>query len=221
MPFVWSALETKGQLYGDRTAGSFVDVTNPHRFSYPGYNEILTGFVDPRIDSNDKLPNPNRTVLEVINAMPAFSGRVAMFGSWDVFPYIVNEARSGIPVNAGYQRATGRLTDREVFLNELQAQTPPLWSSVRLDVFTHQFARAYLEREQPRLVHIAYGEADDFAHDGRFDYYLDAVQRTDGFLRDLWLFVEAHPAYRDATTMIVVGDHGRGNGDAWRGHGAG
>ena len=213
MPFVWSTLASQGQLFGDRTAGSYVEITNRHRFSYPGYNEILTGFADPRINSNNKTPNPNRTVLEVINDHPSFKGKVAVFGSWDVFPFIVNEARSGIPVNAGYERATGRIGEREAFLNELQSQTPVLWSSVRLDAFTHQFALEYMRRERPRLIHIAYGEADDFAHDGRFDHYLDAVQRTDGFLRELWTFLQDQAAYRGTTTMLVVGDHGRGSGE--------
>ena len=29
-------------------------ITNGLWFSYPGYNEMLTGAADPRIDSNDK-----------------------------------------------------------------------------------------------------------------------------------------------------------------------
>ncbi|MGI8992391.1 MAG: hypothetical protein ACR2I2_22775, partial [Bryobacteraceae bacterium] len=39
-------------------------VTNGLNFSYPGYSETLCGFADPRIKSNDKVPNPNVTVLE-------------------------------------------------------------------------------------------------------------------------------------------------------------
>lgn len=221
MPFVWSTLVTRGQIYGDRRTGSYVDVTNRHRFSYPGYNEILTGFADPRINSNNKIPNPNRTILEAVNDLTGFKGRVAMFGSWDVFPFIINEARSGVPVNAGYDTAAGNISERESWLNALEAQTPVLWPAVRLDVFTHQFALEYMRREHPRLIHIAYGEADDFAHDGRFDHYLDAVHRTDAFLRDLWTFIESQPSYRGSTTVIIVGDHGRGNGDQWVGHGVG
>ena len=38
---------------------------------------------DPRIDSNDKIPNPNITVLEWLNTLPAYRGRVAAFGAWD------------------------------------------------------------------------------------------------------------------------------------------
>ena len=84
----------------DRPSGARAAILNGKKFSYPGYSELLVGFHDPRIDSNAKRPNPNSTVLEFVNRQPAMRGRVAAFGSWDVFPYIVNEERSGILVNA-------------------------------------------------------------------------------------------------------------------------
>ena len=39
MPFLWSTIAQKGQLFGD--AGDEVRVTNGRNFSDPGYNEIL------------------------------------------------------------------------------------------------------------------------------------------------------------------------------------
>ncbi len=222
MPFFWEHVAVNGQLYGDRRAGSLVNVTNSMWFSYPGYNEILTGFADPRIDSNAKRPNPNTTVLEVINRLPGYGGKVAAFGSWDVFPYIINEGRSGVPVNAGFEKADGyRLTDREIFLNELQEQIPSPWSSVRLDAFTHHYALEYLKRNRPRLLYVAYGETDDFAHDGDYDAYLHSAHQTDAFIRDLYEWTQADPQYRDKTTFIVTTDHGRGTMplDTWRDHG--
>ena len=223
MPFFWDVIAQDGQLYGNRTYDCQVAVTNGHRFSYPGYNEILTGRADDaRIDSNDKTPNPNVTVLEYVNRQDGFAGRVAAFGSWDVFPYIVNEARSGVPVNAGFETAAGDdLTPREQFLNELQGQVPSPWSTVRLDAFTHGYAMEYLEKHQPRLVYIAYGETDDFAHGGDYQAYLTSAHRTDGFIEELWQWAQSHPQYRDKTTFLITTDHGRGLGDAWTGHGTG
>ena len=52
----------------------------------PRHNEILTGGLDPRIDSNAKVPNRNTTVLEWVNRQP-IKGRVAAFASWDVLGY--------------------------------------------------------------------------------------------------------------------------------------
>ena len=221
MPFFWSTIVTQGQLYGNRALNSRVDVTNTHRFSYPGYNEILLGYADPRIDSNDKVPNPNRTLLEFANQQPDFRGKVAAFGSWDVFPFIINEQRSGVPVNAGFESATGtELSATETFLNRLQSQVPSPWSAVRLDAFTHNYAFDYLKRKRPRLLYIAYGETDDFAHDQHYDFYLQAAQRTDGFIRELWDWLQSDPDYRNRTTLVITTDHGRGNGSEWNTHGA-
>ena len=67
MPFFWSVIQQQGQLYGNRSLGNKVNVSNNQWFSYPGYNEILTGFADnERIHSNDKFDNPNKTILEIL-----------------------------------------------------------------------------------------------------------------------------------------------------------
>ena len=221
MPFFWDTIASRGQLYGNRRSGNRVDVTNSRLFSYPGYNEILTGRADDRIDSNDKKPNKNVTVLEFVNDQEAFDGQVAAFGSWDVFPYIINEERSGIPVNAGFEPAAGAdLSERERLLNELQAQIPSPWSSVRFDAFTHHFAKRHLTMHRPRLLYIAYGETDDFAHDGEYDSYLEAAHRTDAFIRNLWEWVQATEGYRARTTLLITTDHGRGEVDEWTSHGS-
>ena len=68
-PFLWSVIESQGVLIGDRERESYVEVTNDWWFSYPGYNEILTGRADPAIDSNDKKWNSNVTFLEILNRL--------------------------------------------------------------------------------------------------------------------------------------------------------
>jgi hypothetical protein len=221
MPFFWNTIAKEGQLYGNRDFDNKVNVSNQQWFSYPGYNEILSGFSDDeRIQSNDKIPNPNTTVLEFINKQPKFAGKVAAFGSWDVFPFIINEERSGVPVNAGFETATGtKLTDKEKFLNELQPEIPSPWSSVRLDAFTHHYALEYLKKQHPRLLYIAYGETDDFAHNGKYDAYLYSARRTDQFIKELWEWTQSQKQYKGKTTFIITTDHGRGTGDGWRSHG--
>jgi hypothetical protein len=223
MPFFWNTVAAQGQLYGNRKYGNKVNCSNSMWFSYPGYSEILCGFPDDEnINSNKKANNPNVTVLEFLNRLPAYKGRVAAFGSWDVFPFIINEERSGVPVNAGFEKASGdKLTDRELFLNSLQDEIPALWGSVRMDAFTHYFALEYLKKKQPRVLYVAYGETDDFAHDGRYDHYLKSAQRTDQFIKDLWTWVQSQKNYRDKTTFIITTDHGRGTQPVatWRSHG--
>ena len=122
-------------------------------------------------------------------------------------------------MNAGYEPATGELSERERLLNALQAEIPGPWSSVRLDAFTHHYALEHLARHRPRLLYVAYGETDDFAHDGRYDQYLRSAHRTDGFIRELWEWAQSQDDYRSRTTLVVTTDHGRGTGDGWVGHG--
>ncbi|KPM32178.1 Periplasmic protein [Croceitalea dokdonensis DOKDO 023] len=223
MPFIWKEVARMGQIYGNRDLGSNVDLTNKMCFSYPGYNEILSGKADDkRINSNNKVPNPNKTILEVANKDPKYNGKVAAFGSWDVFPFIINEQRSGVPVNAGFEIAQGKdLTEREKFLNELQPQVPSPWGSVRLDAFTHHYALEYMKKTHPELIYIAYGETDDFAHDGDYDAYLKAAHNTDALIKDVWEFTQNDPFYKNNTLFIVTTDHGRGTKplESWMSHG--
>ncbi|MDW3645507.1 MAG: phosphoglyceromutase [Bacteroidia bacterium] len=222
LPFFWEVILKEGQLYGNRNLGSKVNCSNDQLFSYPGYNEILTGFPDSEINSNDKKYNKNITLLEFANMQEAFKGKVAAFGSWDVFPFIINEPRSGITVNAGFDIAEeANLSDKELLLNEIQPQTPSPWSTVRLDVFTHHYAKEYLRKFEPRLLYIAYGETDDFAHGGDYDAYLKSAWQTDAFIRELWNYAQSHPKYRGKTSLVISTDHGRGTVpiDAWKSHG--
>jgi hypothetical protein len=222
MPFFWETIAKQGQLYGNRNYGNYVNVSNTMWFSYPGYNEILCGYPDDaRIRTNNKILNPNVTVLEYLNRDSRFKGKVAAFGSWDVFPFIINEERSGIPVNAGFEKSEGtEISTREKFLNELQDQVPSPWATVRLDAFTHHYMIEYLKRKSPKVVFLSYGETDDFAHDGKYDAYLRSARQTDSFIEDLWKWVQGNPAYRDKTTFVITTDHGRGTVplDAWKNH---
>ena len=97
MPFLWDVVAKQGQVFGDPSRQSLAHVTNGLWFSYPGYNELLTGAPDPRIDSNDRVENPNTSVLEWLNHRPAYAGKVAAFASWELLPWILNQKRSGIP----------------------------------------------------------------------------------------------------------------------------
>lgn len=222
MPWFWSVLANEGQLYGNRWEGNKVNCTNRFWFSYPGYNEILTGFSDPTINSNAKKYNQNITVLEWLNQKPEFSGKVAAFGSWDVFPYIINDQRSKIPVNAGFQKTEDQyLTVKEQILNELQDEIPSPWSTVRLDAFTHHYMMEYIHKHRPRVVYISYGETDDFAHDGRYDHYLKSTHQTDEWIGKLWEYLQNDPFYAGKTDLIITTDHGRGESPMteWKSHG--
>ncbi|MFI2743307.1 alkaline phosphatase family protein [Zhouia sp. PK063] len=224
MPFLWKKAVTMGEFYGNRNKNSKVNLTNHMWFSYPGYNEILTGKADDQnITSNDKMENPNVTFLETFNN-GKYKNKVAAFASWDVFPYIINEKRSGIPVNAGLDTVSGKnLTSIEKFLNAIAPEIPsPFGTSARLDFITDHYALEYMKRKHPDVVYIANDETDDFAHQGNYTKYLNAAHEADDFLKQLWNYIQNDPYYKDQTTIILTTDHGRGTIplDNWRSHGS-
>ncbi|MFC3417852.1 alkaline phosphatase family protein [Algoriphagus hitonicola] len=223
LPFFWQTLATEGQIYGNRSYGNLVDNWNKMWFSYPGYNEVLSGFADDeRINSNSKINNPNTTFLEYLNKMPEFNGKVMAFGSWDVFPFIVNEERSGVPVNAGFDLAEGEdLTEAERVINRIQQEIRGPWGGVRLDPFTHHFAMEAFKKHKPRVMYIAYGETDDWAHGNKYDEYIWSAHQTDAYIQEIWEMIQADPQYKDKTTLIITTDHGRGvTKRTWTSHGA-
>ena len=221
MPFFWNVVAKQGVVYGDPQQESVVRVTNGLYFSYPGYNEILSGRADDRIDSNDKRPNPNITVLEWLHQQRDFTGRVAAFCSWDVFPFIINDKRSGIPVNAGWQPlevfSDHKLRDE---LNATLNELPRYWDTGRYDIFTFRGAVEYLRANRPRVLYVAFDETDSWAHDGRYDLYLDAARRTDDYVKRLWDTAQSLPGFACNTSLLITTDHGRGDTRTdWKNHG--
>jgi hypothetical protein len=220
MPFFWTVVGKNGQIFGDPSKGSDARVTNGMRFSYPGYNEILSGFPDPRIDSNDRKPNPNVTVLEWLNGKPRFSGRVAAFASWELLPWIVNVERSHLPANGDGAPIADAKTERERAINEFAADLPPYWGETRADAPTGFGALEYLKKNKPRVLYVMLGETDEWAHGRRYDLYLDSAWRDDRFIRKLWDTAQSMPEYAGTTALVLATDHGRGNtGENWTGHG--
>jgi hypothetical protein len=220
LPFLWATIAADGQLFGDSARGSFARVTNGLRFSYPGYNELLTGAADPRIASNDTVPNPNVTVLEWLNGLPRFRGKVAAYGSWHVLPYILNVRRSGVFANGDGPPVSEPETERERLLNELADDLPPYWGQVRFDAPTMAGALEYFRTRRPRVFYVMLGETDEWAHERRYDLYLEAAWRADRFIRRLWEAAQALEQYAGRTALLVTTDHGRGAGPAdWTDHG--
>ena len=221
MPFLWGTVAQKGQVWGNRDKGSEIRVTNGRNFSYPGYNEFLTGKPDPRIDSNDKVLNPNTNVFEWLIGRPDFAGRVAAVVNWDALPWILNAPRSRIPVWSGFNVPDG--TERlpvPSALTEIVDRGRHLWTEELLDTYVAFAAKHTLRNSRPRAFYVAFGETDDWAHEGHYERYLRAIRLFDRFLEELWGLAQSMPEYRGKTTLLVAVDHGRGPTPvAWKGHG--
>jgi hypothetical protein len=223
MPFFWDELMAHhGSIAGNRRLNSVVTLSNRHRFSYPGYSELLTGETDDDVvNSNARVHNPRVTVPEALRAHLRLSARdVAVFASWEVMNEVAEHTPGTLTVNAGYEPFELDWPGART-LSQLQFDTPTPWSSVRHDAYTFGLAMAHLGAARPRVLHLALGETDDWAHDGRYDRTLEAYARNDRQIRELWIWLQSQPDYRGRTHLLITTDHGRGRTTKdWRHHGA-
>ena len=221
LPFLWNTIAKEGQILGNPAKKSAGMVTNGLKFSYPGYNEMILGAADPRVNSNSYGPNPNVTVFEWLNGKEAYKGRVAVLATWGAFRDIFNAGRSGVDVRAGWTPPfPSPRGERQPLINELFRTTTRLWSDNAFDVLTHQALLEYIRTATPRVLFVGYGETDEWAHAGRYDLTLRTARQVDAFIAELWAAMQAMPAYRGTTTFIITTDHGRGDGPVnWKRHG--
>lgn len=220
MPFLWGTVAKQGEIFGNRKLQSDSHVTNGLNFSFPGYAETLNGFVDARINSNEYGPNPDQTIFEWLNAKPGFAGKVAAFGAWDTFNDIFNKSRCGYDVNAGWDSFAAIPVSAELAaINERKAKGERVWASEPFDDMPFGTAMEYIKAEKPRVLFLGLGEPDEWAHKHAYARYLNSAHADDRYIELLWGLVQSLPEYSGKTTLIILPDHGRGNGGKWNDHG--
>ncbi len=222
MPFLWNELLARhGFAVGNHAQGSVMRLSNRHRFSYPGYAELMLGVAhDAEIDSNTNRRYPYETVLQFLRrSLQASAEQVALFGSWEVFQSIPASRDGDVFTNAGLQRYD--VTDQARVLGDTIAQMPPSWGSARFDYLTFRFGMAHLAMRRPMVQWFAFNDTDEWSHAGNYPRLVEHLHRVDGWLRELWTWIQQDEGYRDRTALVIVTDHGRGHTrDDWSRHGA-
>lgn len=221
MPFFWGTLVPSGMLFGDTTNGSEMLVRNSYKFSSPGYAEMLTGEALPEVNDNVAQRFAAVTALEHVRSKLELSkSAVAQIGSWDIFEFLAASKDDVLVTNGGYAAFPAEFSTPEIDrLVELRRDVMQLWQESSNDTLTYYIAKEYLREHEPRLLWLGMSQSDDWAHADRYDRLLDYLHLTDRLLQDLWSTLQAHPAYRGTTTLIVTTDHGRGLGPVdWAEH---
>ena len=77
-----------------------------------------------------------------------------------------------------------------------------------------------MQTKKPKVFYISYGETDEWAHSGRYKDYLDAANRVDKWIKDLWTYIQTDLFYKNKTAIFITTDHGRGNikKEEWTSH---
>jgi hypothetical protein len=220
-PFIWHKLNKFCQISGNRVHNNRCDVKNNYWFSYPGYNEMLTGKNDPKINSNAKVYNKNKTILEKLNQQEFYKNQIAVFSSWEVFPYILNNKRSGLMINSGNNDTYNKMTGTSPLAPTVNNDSKIPRKDYRPDKTTYELAKSYLQTYKPKILFLALNDTDEFAHQGKYDEYLHSIHRADSILKDLWETIGTMDEYNNKTALIITTDHGRGYNfsGSWRNHG--
>lgn len=222
-PFIWNYIAEHGQLYGNRAEGNKVNVKNPYWISYPGRAEVLSGFVDKKVNSNGYGINTNPNVLEFINNQEGYKGKVVTFACWGATGRCLNKPNSEMLINVPWENIKAdHLTDAEVLANEMQHYVPKIWGHIeRLDANVYALAKSYIIASHPKVIYIDFGDTDEYAHHGNYEGYLNDIHNIDAMIGKLWKMMQADPFYKGNTTFFIVPDHGRGLGSEWTSHGSG
>lgn len=215
MPFFWNVIVRQGQLYGNRSFNNKVNVKNLYKISYPGYNELLTGYADPLPMLNTPTFNRNKTILEYFNDKKEYNGKVVAFSSWYIFPYVFNTKRNDFIINSGYQLMPEIDSDSAEKISEVQNSLDHK-PKTRFDLLTFLTAKEYIQTHYPRIVYLSFGETDEFAHQKKYDMYLQQANNVDKMIAELWYFLQTDPFYKNNTTLIITTDHGRGSNPSKR-----
>jgi hypothetical protein len=220
-PFMWNTIAQQGSIIGERKHASKMKITNPMRFSYPGYNEIFSGYGDPKINSNDFPDNPNLNIFDLLNSDEKFKSKMVAVATWDAFPRIINTKRNGVPVYVNIKDSAGTCRSGNILLQGWDTKCPASNGFITEDSLTYHFAKEYIVKNHPRFAFIGFDETDEMAHEGKYDSYLHSANQLDGYMQDLWNFIQTDPQYKDNTTLIITCDHGRGKAGTqmWRHHG--
>lgn len=233
MPFTWSYIAKHGQIYGDRDLGNDVNVKNPYWISYPGRAEVLSGFVDLKINSNNYGINTNPNILEFLNHQKGYEGKVATFACWSATGRCLNKPGSKMLINVpwinpgtdqmAWENIEGpHLTNQEILANEIQHYAPKIFGDdERLDFEVYALAKSYIQAKHPKVIYIDFGDTDEYGHEGKYDHYLLDAHNLDAMIGKLWNMMQKDPFYKDNTTFMIFPDHGRGLGDEWTSHGSG
>ena len=82
----------------------------------------------------------------------------------------------------------------------------------RPDRRTAAAAIDHLVRHRPRLLWVALGDTDEWAHRGDYRGYIDSLRFADAFVGELCAHLADMGGYGERTVVMVTADHGRDEG---------
>jgi hypothetical protein len=201
--------------------GPHIAASGPDFVSLPGYAEIFTGRRATGCLDNGCAGASFESIADQVAAQSSYS-KSAIITSWPAIARVGSRSKR-VAISTGRHAGLTRSSfERPGAVGDaLQAaENEKPWpgdGDFRRDRFTAALALAYLRAERPDFLFVGLGETDEFAHQGNYAGYLDALREADRFLGEVSAELEARAKAGVRTALFVTADHGRA--DSFKEHG--
>jgi hypothetical protein len=215
LPNLWRLVD-RGVALGAPGLGAPLLASGPRFVSLPGYREILTGRRGDGCVDNECAPLAEPSLLDDARLALGFgTGDVALVASWPTLQRAATIDPASVTMSVGRRggptRARLAVTPAaaELLARGADVASFPGEDDYRPDALTAPLALEYLRAARPRLMVVALGDTDEWAHRGRVADYFRSLAAVDDFLGRLDAEVAALDADGGRTLVVVTSDHGR------------
>lgn len=214
LPRLHQLIGARGFLIGGDD--SPVTVSSPSTVSLPSYSELFSG-EPPSCSSNDCPATDRPTFIDRFHeAFP--DAIVAVVSAWSAIARVAAVDTAGLWISAGrssnlrFGEALRTHALRRTFEEGRSILPAPGTDDYRPDHQTAALALEILEEHAPDLLFLGLGDTDEYAHQGRYRDYLNALTYADQVIGEVddWLVKRERAGSR--TLLLVTTDHGRSYG---------
>ncbi len=221
MPIFWQkyARNASTTIYGEPGSKTTMEVASIP-VSLPSYQSQMSGHVTP-CQNNECGALTIETFPEALVKKGGLKkADVASISSWEVTDLAYEKQPGTAFSNHGnrpmHDPYTYEIDNDMKMINIAQSAAYP-GDDTRLDKYTFAQALHYYEKYKPRFLWISFGDADDFAHEGKKNNYRQTLAFYDKAIDKLIQNVKSLNL-AGKTMIIITTDHGRGNGKSWVDH---
>ena len=181
-------------------------VANKYKVSSPGYNDIITGKVNPEITNNKINYNKFTNFFEDFNLKPTLAL------AWNKFKKIYNTKRNKFTI-LNYKNKTQKINNK---IRKIKCPNKYKFNNkycnYNYECYTFQTFCYYWKKNKEKIKcgHLGFKCSDSVAHENKFQEYIKYISFYDECIKYIWR--ELLPQ-----TIIIVTDHGRGNKN-WNDH---